>query len=60
MAITAHYAAKDENRHLVIRSHLIAFRTVPVNHTGVNLAGIFYGILRDYGILHKVLGSIAF
>ena len=60
MAITAHYAVKDENRHLIVRSRLIAFRAVPVKHTGVNLAGVFYGILKEYGILHKVRGSTAF
>lgn len=54
MAITAHYAAKDEHGNLVIRSRLIAFRAVSGSHTGVNLGAIFFGILKEYGLLHKV------
>ena len=54
MAITAHYAVKDENGHLFIHSRLIAFRAVPISHTGINLARVFYGILKEYGITHKV------
>lgn len=65
MAITAHFAAYDENGNLVIRSRLIAFRALSGSHTGVNMGSTFLGILKDYNILHKVftrldLASIQF
>ncbi|KAH8073395.1 hypothetical protein BXZ70DRAFT_902903, partial [Cristinia sonorae] len=54
MAITAHYSAKDENGHLRLFSRLIAFRSVPTQHTGANLGTIFFGILKEAGLLHRV------
>lgn len=57
MAITAHFVARDERSNLIIRSRLIAFRMVSGSHTGVNLASIFFDILKEYGLLHKVCCS---
>ena len=54
MAITAHFVARDERGNLIVRSRLIAFRMVSGSHTGVNLAGTFFNILKEYGLLHKV------
>lgn len=58
MAITGHYSMKDANGSLVIRSRLVAFRSVPVSHTGVNLAAVFHGVLKEYGLLKRV--SVSF
>ncbi|QRV97805.1 hAT family dimerization protein [Ceratobasidium sp. AG-Ba] len=58
MAATAHYATKqtsDEKEELTV--NLIAFRFVDSSHTGENLGKILFGILSEYGILHKI-GSI--
>lgn len=54
MAITAHYADYDKNGKLCISSRLFAFRAVAGMHSGENLANIFFGMLRDAGLLHKV------
>ncbi|THH14133.1 hypothetical protein EUX98_g9644 [Antrodiella citrinella] len=54
MAITAHYAANDSDGHLKIHSRLIAFRAVPVQHTGSNLSRIFYDILREQKLLDRI------
>lgn len=55
MATTAHYCDKDENDRLVIRTRLLAFREIEGDHTGIHLARIFFKILKDAGLLHKVL-----
>jgi ABC-type uncharacterized transport system permease subunit len=55
MATTVHYCNKDENDCLVIRTRLLAFREIQGDHTGIHLARIFFEILEDAGLLHKVL-----
>ena len=55
MAITAHFMGRDERGNLVVKTRLIAFRAVAVGHTGENLARIFYGILKEYSLLYKVI-----
>lgn len=55
MAITAHLTLlKDDG--LDYLSRLIAFRPMPMSHTGKNMAAEFIHILKDYGILNKVIG----
>lgn len=54
MAITAHYTANDEDGNLRLYTRLIAFRSVPSSHTGVNLAHVFFGILKESGLLQSV------
>lgn len=54
MAITAHYAVKDENGALIIRSRLVAFKVMPESHTGVNLGGAFFDVMKSLGVLYNV------
>ncbi|THH14369.1 hypothetical protein EUX98_g9621 [Antrodiella citrinella] len=54
MAITAHYVAVDGDGHLKMYSRLIAFRSVPMKHTGVNLGRIVFEILQEQGLLHRI------
>lgn len=58
MAVTTHYCDKDENDRLVIQARLLAFREIEGDHTGVHLARIVFNILKDAGLLHKVLNKI--
>lgn len=53
MAVTAHYVT-EKNGRLELRSRLIGFRRVNGVHDGDNLGDIFYGIIKEWGILHKV------
>lgn len=56
MALTGHYETSaistEDEEELTIK--LLAFRFVEGSHTGENLAGILFGILSEYNILHKV------
>lgn len=54
MAVTLHFCAKDQQRRLVIRSRLGAFRHVRGSHDGPNLAAHFLEVLEELGILYKV------
>ncbi|KAI0730353.1 hypothetical protein C8Q72DRAFT_776173 [Fomitopsis betulina] len=54
MAITLHFCAKDQWRHLVIRSCLGAFRNVWGSHDGPTLAAHFIEVLEELGLLYKV------
>lgn len=57
MAVTVHYYIRDENRRLMRRNGLIAFRFVPGSHSGENLASHFIGIVEEMGALNKVCSS---
>ena len=54
MAVTLHFCAKDQQRRLVIRSRLGAFRHVQGSHDGPTLASHFIEILEELGLSHKV------
>lgn len=46
---------RDANGNLVIANRLLAFRLVEGKHDGENLANIAFGVLKEAGILHKVV-----
>ena len=55
MAVTAHFMMQNEHGHLELMSHLIAFRFVEGNHSGVNLGQHFVKIIEENAFLHKVM-----
>ena len=58
MAVTAHYIVREaDTGRLLLRSGLLAFRHIKGSHTGENLAGIFFKIICDMGILNRVSGT---
>ena len=55
LGVTAHYIVRKEgSEHLVLRSGLLAFRHIQGSHTGENLAGILFGIIREMGIVNHI------
>lgn len=58
MAVTAHYCSEDAQGHLILHSHLVAFRHVSGSHTGENLARHFVEILEDVGATQRVSGQV--
>jgi hypothetical protein len=53
-AVMAHFIERNADGNLVEASCLIAFRFVDGSHTGEHLAKIFFDVLIENGILHKV------
>jgi len=53
MAITAHYLVSEE-KYLILRNRLVAFRHVEGSHTGENLATIFHHVLQELAVLDCV------
>jgi hypothetical protein len=53
MAVTAHWLTRSGGS-LEWKSALIAFRQVDGEHTGSHLAKIFFQILKERDIIHKV------
>ncbi|VDC02215.1 unnamed protein product [Peniophora sp. CBMAI 1063] len=55
MAITVHWATRNRKTHrLELASRLLAFRHLSGEHTGERLAAVFFGVLKEAGIAHKV------
>jgi len=55
LGVTAHFIVRDvSSGGLVLRSGLLAFRHIRGSHTGANMAGVLYGIIKDAGIEHRV------
>ena len=53
-AVTAHFIERDADGNAVEASCMITFRFVEGSHTGEHLASIFFEILKENNILHKV------
>ena len=58
MAITAHYLMHDTNNRLQLVTDLLAFRHVVGDHSGDHIRQIFFKVLDDAGISHKVCSII--
>ncbi len=56
MAITATWVTKDFKMYEAV----IAFREIKGEHSGVNIAAVFYEALKEFGIENKVLFLIFF
>lgn len=55
LAITVHFAAEDLNeKKLVLRTRLGAFRHIPGSHTGKNMAAHFLRVLEELDVLNRV------
>lgn len=55
LAITMHFAAEDLNeKKLVLRTRLGAFRHIPGSHTGKNMAAHFLRVLEELDVLNRV------
>lgn len=54
MAVTVHYLIESDMGALELRSRLVAFRSMPVGHTGKELATEFVSILEETGGLFNV------
>ena len=55
LAITVHFAAEDLNeKKLVLRTRLGAFRHILGSHTGKNMAAHFLRVLEELDILNWV------
>lgn len=55
MAITGHFIRFDAaTQELHMEARLIAFRHVTSSHAGADLAKVFFSIVKELGILHKV------
>jgi len=52
MAVTTHYASHIE-KHLFVRSELIAFRYIDGSHSGANIGQEFVQTLDEIGCLGK-------
>ena len=52
---TAHFIVRYKlDEPLVLRSGLLVFRHIEGRHTGEHLASIFYKIIKEAGIEHRV------
>lgn len=54
MAVTAHIAVEDENENAHGRNYLLAFCLLEGEHSRKNIARLFFDILTEAGIKHKV------
>ena len=53
--MTAHYIVREAgSSRLLLRSGLLAFRHIKGSHTGENLAGILFEIIREMEIVNRV------
>ena len=53
-AVTAHFIKRNADGNLVKASYLVAFQFVDGSHSGEHLAKVFFEVLIENGILHKV------
>jgi len=53
-AVTAHFMERNADGEIVEAVCMIAFRFVEVSHSGKHLGHIFFEILKENSILHKV------
>jgi hypothetical protein len=60
MAVTAHFCAFNVQKHLVVESHLIAFRHVEGAHDGENLSNTFIRILEEIRAINRVSNLTCF
>ena len=58
MAITAHYIIDLSDGGAQLRSRLVGFQSVFEDHSGVNLARVFFDFLKEYNLLHRVRSSL--
>lgn len=54
MAVTAHYIIRVEDRRLVLKGRLIAFKHIVGHHNGASLARAFFAVLEEEGVARKV------
>ncbi len=54
MAVTAHYIIRVEDRRLVLKGRLIAFKHIVGHHDGASLARAFFAVLEEEGVTRKV------